>query len=125
MPKTASSASRNTKNNYKLGKSSAESILVSISVLAPHLGSELLECLFNKRLRDVTWPVYNPELAQKSEVTIAIQVNGKLRAQLTVPAGSNQETVEPLARELIAKWLENSTVRKTVFVSDRLISFVI
>ena len=51
----------------KLGKTNVESVLVSISVFAPHFASELLEELFNKKLSDCSWPVFDPALASLQE----------------------------------------------------------
>ncbi len=103
-----------------------EQFLTALSVMVPHCASELLEKLLGKQLEHSKWPAYDPALAQKDAVTIAIQVNGKLRETLTVPHGHDQATIEPMAREAIfSKWLEGKTVVKVVFVPDRLISFVI
>jgi leucyl-tRNA synthetase len=127
-PNTAIAAAMelfNDLSNLRLGKTSAENVIVALSAMAPHMASELLEQLFNKQLRDCSWPQHDPKLAQKTEVTIAIQVNGKVRAQLTVDVSATQEQVESQAREVIAKWLKNKDVKKVIWVPGRLISFVV
>jgi leucyl-tRNA synthetase len=111
--------------NLKLTKAQAETIIVSFSVLAPHMASELLELLLQKELRACKWPQFDAAKTIENEVTMVVQVNGKVRAKLTVARGSNQETVQPEAEKLIAKWLEEKTVRKVIFVANRLISFVV
>jgi leucyl-tRNA synthetase len=60
-------------------------------------------------------------------VTIAVQVNGRPRSTLTVPAGTDAGELERLARELprIAELLEGRAVRKVVAVPDRIVSFVV
>jgi len=102
-----------------------EQICVLLSCMAPHMASELLEQLFHKELSDCTWPVYNPALAHVSTVTIAIQVNGKLRATLTSTRGAGQELIVEQARTLIAKWLIDKKIVKIIFVADKMINFVI
>ncbi len=114
-----------TAQSMKLSRESVERILVALSVMAPHMASELLEQLFNKQLSDCKWQPFDPALAQVDEVTIAIQVNGKLRGDILVKKGASQTDVEPLAREIIAKWLDQMQVVKVIFVTDRLISFVV
>ena len=99
--------------------------MVAISIIVPYFASELIEQLLGKNLKDLTWPKYNPELAQVSEVEIAIQVNGKLRGTLKANKDCTQEEIEPRAKDIIAKWLENKTIVKTIFVQNRLISFVV
>ena len=103
----------------------AEQLLTVISVMVPFYASELLETLLGKQLEHCTWPSFNPALVEEHEVTVVVQVNGKLRASLTLKKGLDQAAVEPLARAAIAKWLEGVTVVKVVLVQDRLISFVV
>lgn len=108
-----------------LTKDLQEKIIVSLSVMAPHMGSELAEQLLGKKLADCAWPTYDEALAIDNQVTIAIQVNGKLRGDIVVARGAQQHEVQPQATEIISKWLEGKEVLKVVFVKDRLISFVI
>jgi leucyl-tRNA synthetase len=114
-----------TSNNMRLSHSSAEKIIVVLSVMAPHMASELLELLFNKQLQNCSWSYANPEYTYQQNVEIIIQVNGKHRGNVQVKRGADQATVEPLAREAAKNYLENKEIIKVVFVKDRLISFVI
>lgn len=114
-----------TKQQMKLSKSSIQTVLTLLSVFAPHASCELLEQLLGVSLEKCTWPEFNPELVQKSEVTYAVQVNGKLRATLVMQPDAQQADVEAKARELIAKWLEDKTVVKVIFVPNKMISFVV
>ena len=114
-----------TSNNMRLSRSSAEKIIVVLSVMAPHMASELLEQLFNKQLQNCSWSYANPEYTYQSNVEIIIQVNGKHRGNVQVKRGADQATVEPLAREIAKNYLENKEIIKVVFVKDRLISFVV
>lgn len=102
-----------------------EQLLTVLSVMVPHYASELLELLLGKQLADCTWPVFDAALAEDSEVTMAVQINGKLRGTFVVPKGTDQETCEPLARAAAGKWLEGVQVIKVIFVADRMVSFVI
>ena len=99
--------------------------IAAYSALAPYMASELLELLFKNKLKDVAWPVYDAVLAVETQVTMAVQVNGKLRATIHVPVDALQEYVEPLALKEVAKWLEGQQVVKIIFVSNRLINIVI
>lgn len=102
-----------------------EQFLVALSVIVPHIASELLEMLLGKQLENCQWPVVDEALAQVNEVEIAIQINGKLRATVTMTKGATQEIVESAAREQISKWVEGKEVVKIIFVQDRLINFVV
>lgn len=109
----------------KMGKDSAEKVLVMLSIMAPFLSAELLSTIVGKELQACTWPEYDPQLAQQDEVEIGIQVNGKTRASITISKDSDQGTAEASAKEAVYKWLQGMTIVKTIYVPGRLINFVV
>ncbi len=109
----------------KLGSDSLEKVLVSLSVITPHLCSELLEQVLHKKLSDCSWPSYDPHLAAVSSITIPIQVNGKVRGDITINVEEHEKTVREQAEKVIAKHLEGKTIRKVIYVPGRMISFVV
>ena len=129
-PNTAISALMELLNDVasdqmKVSRASAESIFVSLSVLAPHLASELLETVLNKQLSDCSWPAYDQKLLIQQNVTIVVQVNGRLRGNLDVKLGAVEGTVRSEAEKLVKKWVQGKNIRKVVFIPDRLINFVV
>ena len=107
---------------------SVETFVLLLSPFAPHLGEEIWSRLGHSRtLAYEPWPEYEAELVQAETVTISIQVNGKLRGTLTVPAGMGQNTVVEQAREVkgVQRHLEGKTVRKEIFVPGRIVNFVV
>lgn len=112
-------------SNFKIGKTNLEKVLVCLSVLAPHVASELLEELFNKQLEHCTWPTYLPELAVHDLVNIAVQINGKLRANIELAPDISKEEIEQLALQAANKWLTGQTIIKTVIVPNRIVNFVV
>jgi len=95
---------------------------------APHLGEELWESMgHGERLTFQPWPEYDPELAAEEMLTIVVQVNGKLRGQVQVPAGTGEVEVKAaaLADDKVKRFLEGGTVRKTIYVPDRLLNIVV
>ena len=109
----------------QLSDESLEIILVTLSTMAPHLASELLGTLLNKKLQDCSWPTYDAALAADNEVEVAVQVNGKLRGTVLVPRGAQQDVVQQLAQVAIAKWLEGKEIVRIIFVQDRLLNFFV
>ena len=73
-----------------------------------------------------TWPAVDPALLVDDEVTIAIQVNGKLRDTLTAAKGADKATLETLARgsEKVLAFLDGKEPRKVIVVPDRLVNLV-
>ena len=129
-PNTAISAAMELINdansqNLKFGKSSIESILTSLSVLAPFIANEFLEKICGKTLSQSPWPKFDPELLKETNVIIVVQINGKVRANITVAKDAGQELVENEAKKATQKWLENKEIIKVIFVKNRLINFVI
>jgi len=113
----------------KAARAEVESLVVMIAPFAPHLAEELWEYLGYEGsiFQGANWPGYDEEKAAREAVNIAVQVNGKLRGTVQVPAGAEQETVEALARaqENVARHLEGVTIRKIIFVPERLLNFVV
>lgn len=114
-----------TAHKLRLSKDSMEKLIVSLSVLAPHMASELLERLLGKQLQECRWPAYDPVLVQEDTKTVVIQVNGKLRGHIEVPADATQEVVELEAKKMILNWLDGKQMIKVIFVPNRLINFVV
>jgi leucyl-tRNA synthetase len=114
-----------TSGAMKLSRDSSEKVIVLLSVMAPHMASELLEQLFNKQLQDCSWSYANPEYTYENKVEIIIQVNGKLRATVTAERHTEQSIIEQLARAAIVRWLDDKEVVKIIFAQDRLINFVV
>ncbi|HWC65012.1 MAG TPA: leucine--tRNA ligase, partial [Thermoanaerobaculia bacterium] len=96
--------------------------------VAPHLTEELNERLGGPRtLLAGSWPVFDPELAREALVEFAVQVNGRLRGQVTLPRGAGEEQVLAAAEdtESIAKWMAGKDRVKVIFVPDRLVNVVV
>lgn len=114
-----------TSGSMRLSRNSAEKIIVLLSVMAPHMASELLEKLFNKQLHEYNWSYANPEYTYQNTAHIIIQVNGKHRAEIDVERGTSQEFVETTAKDKVYNWLKNKELVKVIFVKDKLINFVV
>lgn len=112
-------------NNMHLSKKSIETVCVLLSVMAPHMASELLEELLDKKLQECIWPCYDEELVKKEKIVIVIQVNGKLRGTIKLEPNRDESEVVKKSKEVIAKWLESKTIKKHIFVPNKLINFII
>ena len=75
------------------------------------------------------WPTYNPKFLEEDEVTIVVQVNGKVRETIKVESGKLkvESYVEELARksEKVRKYLEGKSIKKVVYVEGKIINFVV
>jgi leucyl-tRNA synthetase len=105
-----------------------ETFALLLSPMAPHLGEQLWQLLGHEdSLAYEPWPSYDPALLKDEEIEVPVQVNGKLRARVVVPADADGAAIESAARrdERIAALLEGKTIRKVVAVPGKLINFVI
>jgi leucyl-tRNA synthetase len=109
-------------------RSGAVEILVRLAApMVPHLAEEAWAALGREGLiADAKWPEADPALLVEEEVTIAVQVNGKLRDTLTAPKGAAKEILEEmaLASEKIVRILDGKPPRKVIVVPDRLVNLV-
>ncbi len=117
---------------------SADELLVTTQLLAPFapfLAEELyqsivplLDAAGADSVHLTSWPTFDPEKAQADEVTIPVQVDGVMREQLVIQrtAATDQAAVETAARSLenVARYLENETVERVIYVPERILNFV-
>lgn len=120
---------QNGKNENLAANSEAiESLLLVLSPFAPHLCDEIGEQLgFNKSFYEMPWPKFDAEVAKEDEIVIPVQVNGKLRARLSVAAETSREELEQLALAApeVMAGLDGKTPKKVVVVPGRLVNIVV
>jgi leucyl-tRNA synthetase len=109
-------------------KNVLETLVLMLSPMTPHLSEELWEMLGHpESLSSVSWPNFDPELAADEEVEIPVQVNGKLRGVVRVPAATPEDEVYASAHgnPNVAVHLNGKTVVKRIFVADKLLNLVV
>jgi leucyl-tRNA synthetase len=104
----------------------AETVLSLIQPYAPHVAEELWERLGHARLWELDWPEADPALVASDTVEVVVQVNGKLRDRLQVPAGTTEDDLVALAlaSERVRTHV-NGEPRRTIVVPDRLVNVVV
>ena len=118
IERAAPSASRDT---------AIATLMRLVAPMAPHIAEEAWAAAGNEGLiADAPWPEVNPALLVEDEVTIAVQINGKLRDTLVMPKGTPRDVIEAaaLASDKIVRALEGKTPRKVIVVPDRLVNLV-
>jgi leucyl-tRNA synthetase len=73
-----------------------------------------------------TWPTWDEEAAAEKQITVVVQVNGRLRERLTVSPGTPEETLraQALASPRVQPYLQGKSVRQVVVVPDKLVNIV-
>jgi leucyl-tRNA synthetase len=99
-----------------------------ISPFAPHFAEELWEALGGAgTIADAPWPRYDPEAIKESEITVVVQVNGKVRNKLTLPAGASDGEMEAaaLADPKVREFMDNRKPKKVIVVRGKLVNVVV
>jgi len=110
-----------------LPRLAAETFVLLLSPFAPHLGEELWQHLGHENsLAYAPWPVYDESLLQLDEVEILVQITGKPKARVMMPADADEETMREMAlsQSVIREALTGKTVRKVICVPGRLVNIV-
>ena len=116
-----------TEEGRKVLSSAMATVLTLLAPITPHVCEELWEDLGHARSIDQEpWPVWKEDALQRDVLTVVIQINGKLRGKIEVPASASKEEVEQLAltEQNIVRHLEGLTVRKVVVIPGKLVNVV-
>ena len=106
-------------------KEGVASLLRVLNPVAPHITEELWKQLGQTTwLVEEEWPGYDENAVKDDEITLVIQVNGKLREKLTVAADISKEDAEKEALTAVEPHIAGLTVRKTIVVPGRLVNIV-
>jgi leucyl-tRNA synthetase len=128
---TAVSAFMEFHNEIRQEPASLKSIktfLILLYPFAPHIAEELNQVLGGKKsLQLADWPEFDPAKIIDQNVDIVVQVNGKVRGKIIVPTGSKEEQVkaEALKLEPVQKALAGTSIKRAIYVPNRLINLVI
>ncbi len=105
-----------------------KTFLQLLAPFAPHIADELWHKLGEKKsIQLSTWPKFDESLTQDEDVKIIVQVNGKVRAEVTISASLSEEELKNvvLKNEAVAKYITGNTIKKTIYVKNRLLNIVI
>jgi leucyl-tRNA synthetase len=105
-----------------------EALVLMLSPFAPHMAEELWQHFgHDDGVVAAGWPTFDPAVAKADEIVVPVQVNGKLRARLTVPADIDDAALEQaaLADPLVQNYTRDKTVAKVVIAKGRLVSVVV
>ncbi|MCP3888269.1 MAG: leucine--tRNA ligase [Desulfobulbaceae bacterium] len=111
-----------------VAKEAVSILLTLLSPMVPHFTSEMWEEIGNSSsIEDVAWPDYDPEAAKEDLLTIVIQVNGKVRSRVQVPADITDDELKELALNdnSTLKFIDSKPIKKTIVVKKKLVNIVV
>ena len=96
--------------------------------MVPHFTAEMWKkCEHESDIEQTSWPEYDEDAAKEDLLTIVVQVNGKVRSRIEVPAGMEDEVIQEKAvdDEKIKKFIADKAIRKVIVVKNKLVNIVI
>ena len=109
-------------------KETLDTLLLLLAPTTPHLAEELWQRTAHEySIHNQNWPKWDETLAKEEEVTLVVQVNGKLRDRITVPASITEAEARQLAAEStrVKSYLEGKTTVKEIYVPGKLVNMVV
>jgi len=107
--------------------SAVENLLLLLSPFTPHIAEELWAKLDHKKnVSEMPWPVWDEEIAKDEEIELVIQINGKLRGKLLIPAGLTDDEVKERALKdsKVSELMGGQKIRKLIVIKGRLVNIV-
>ncbi len=105
-----------------------EAVVRLLNPITPHASHALWQALGHPEtlIEDLSWPVADPDALVRDAVTLAVQVNGKLRGQIEVPVGADHAAIQAqaLAEPGVARFMEGLSVRKVIVVPGKIVNIV-
>ncbi len=116
------------KKSLSVIRETVEATLMLLNPIVPHFAEELWQMLdYDTHLADAAWPAFDTTVATDEEITIVIQVNGKVRSRITVAADEDEGTIKSLALgdDKVVKFLAGKAIIKEVYIPKKLVNIVV
>jgi leucyl-tRNA synthetase len=115
-------------STLRVFREAVEAILLLVSPMVPHIAEELWQALGHATLlSEIPWPQPQAAALRVSTLTVVVQVNGKVRSRLSVPAAATDEDIKQaaLADPTIVKWLQGKPPKKVILARRKLVNIVV
>ena len=125
---TATDPEARDRAEARIAREAIETILVLLSPMIPHFCAEMWEQFGNPgSVEQIPWPQYDAKAAAEDRLTIVVQVRGKVRSRLDVPADIDDDELTRLALsdENVLRYIGGATIKKTIVVKKKLVNIVV
>jgi leucyl-tRNA synthetase len=122
LKNTMQAAKKTAVVNSPAWREAIQTMLLLMAPFTPHITEELWTRIGNSySIHNQMWPTFDPEAAREDEITLVVQVNGKVRARIQAPADIDDDAAKQLAlaHEEVAKYLNGGTAKQVIYVKGR------
>ena len=118
--------SADTEDDRKVVDEGLRATLRMLWPITPHLTESLWHTLTDEGFTESEWPKVDDSALSRDELEIVVQVNGKVRGKITVPASADKAAIEAMAKEQdnVQRYLADATIKKVIVVPDKLVNIV-
>ncbi|MFA5157746.1 MAG: class I tRNA ligase family protein [Patescibacteria group bacterium] len=111
----------------KITEKSLVKVIQLLYPIAPHISSEMYKNLTGSEITKSSWPSYDKEMIANEKITIAVQINGKVRDQIEIMPDESQENVKKIVSESekLKTWIPESGIKKFIYVKGKIVSLVV
>jgi leucyl-tRNA synthetase len=116
------------KTSLKVLRETFEILVITLSPFAPHICEEMWEIIGNERgMVKASWPEWDESALKQDEVTVVVQINGKVRSKIQVPSDFSEDQVKQMALEdeRIKKFISDKEIKRVVVVPQKLVNIVV
>jgi leucyl-tRNA synthetase len=109
-------------------RESLEALTLMLSPFAPHIAEEMWEALgYTEGMSAAAWPAFDETIAKEENITVVVQINGKVRSRIQIPADSTEEVLREsaLSDARILKLTTGKEIRKVIVVPGKLVNIVV
>jgi leucyl-tRNA synthetase len=117
-----------TQDKLPVIRAAIDTLTMLIAPFAPHLAEELWEAYGNRSsIANAPWPQHDPDAIVAAEITVVVQVNGKVRSKLMLPAGTSDQDIEAaaLVDPKVKEFIADKQVKKVIVVQGKLVNVVV
>ncbi len=121
-------ASNDSPQAVAVEREALQAAVLTLAPIVPHICQELWQALGHEvPVMDATWPTYDPAALTRDSIEMVIQVNGKLRGKIEIPAGMDKASIEAeaLGNENAQRFIDGKDVVKVIVVPNKLINIVV
>lgn len=113
--------------NYELVQTAIDHLVIMLAPVAPHMSEELWQSVLGNTssVHTQPWPEFDPSLAVADEIELPVQINGKVKTRIVVPADADNALVESIALEQAGRFIEGKEVKKLIVIPQKIVTIVV